>query len=63
MQEFLSDLAEFCFGMNIEQAHNQKVCVVCKKKVSLAVLGERDKREYQISGVCPVCFDDMVKEE
>ena len=63
MQEFLNQLAEVAFGMSIKKAHEQGVCVVCKKEVNIAEMDNLDRREYRISGLCSPCFEDMAKEE
>lgn len=37
-------------------------CVFCKKEVDLDKLEEIDQLEYNISGVCPSCWNDMASE-
>lgn len=58
------------YGMTKEQAHEQGICIDCKKPVRDAS-GEFNKemfptepaeKEYRISGLCDPCFDKIFEE-
>jgi predicted amidophosphoribosyltransferase len=65
MQQFQDSLSLASFGITKAQAHQQQICVDCKKPISEirgGIWSEREGREYQISGTCPDCWDKMFKE-
>jgi hypothetical protein len=48
-------------GMTKAEAHSQGICVKCRKPPLFRT--ENGIREYSISGMCEVCWDDLFKEE
>lgn len=57
LQQFKDDLAISAFGMTKSEAHTKGVCIKCKRPpVFTSTLGPQ---EYQISGLCDLCFDSM----
>ena len=63
LQNFKDRMALQAFGMTVAEAHNKKICVDCKKEMWLMRLTQFDMKEWQISGLCPACFDKNVKGE
>lgn len=56
-------LGKLAFGMTKAEAHKKQICIDCKRKVELVQLPHiRDVAEYQLSGLCPKCFDSITKE-
>lgn len=57
LQEFKDSMAKDLFGMTLTEAHEKKVCVDCKAEMwKLDGLADIDRKEWHISGLCPVCF-------
>lgn len=47
------------YGMTKAEAHQQKICLKCKQPAEKNCYSVAGLREYQISGLCEVCFDDL----
>jgi len=60
MQEFLNSTSVATFGTSIEAALKQGICVQCKQEALARRKSEAGKTEYGISGLCEVCWDDIV---
>ncbi len=58
MQQGATVLAMDLFGMTKEDAIQKKICVKCKKKVGLFD-DQASAREYQITGFCQKCQDEL----
>lgn len=56
----LDNLAKGTFGMTVMEAQAQGVCIQCKHPPVLVT--SAGKREYQISGMCEPCFDELFAE-
>jgi hypothetical protein len=56
-QSFTDELATRVHGITKSVAHERKVCIMCKMiPVFYTDLG---KKEYQITGMCEKCFDEL----
>lgn len=62
MQKFKDSISKDIHGMTRAEAHEKGICVDCKKNVEGRVYSEAGRREYQISGMCELCFDELMKE-
>jgi hypothetical protein len=58
LQEFMKP-----FNQKKEKAKEQGLCVICGKPALDNCYSEAGVREYQISGTCEKCFDEMFQEE
>ncbi len=54
--DLVNTLSKECFGMSLGEAHEKKICIQCKKKMD-EFENERDRMEYEISGLCSSCYD------
>ena len=59
LQEFRDELSKSAHGMTRDEAHAKGVCVDCKLPIHGRLKNEVDAREYQISGVCGPCWEQM----
>jgi len=62
IQDFLDNLSKQSFGRTVGEAQQQKVCVCCGKPVT----GFRDSisvSEYDITGYCQECQDEVFNDE
>ena len=62
LQEFKDKTATSAFGMTKSEAHAKGICIDCKEPVNILELLELspiDAKEYQISGICPKCWDKI----
>lgn len=50
------------YGETIQQAENRGVCIRCKQPASPRCYSEAGRREYHLSGLCELCFDEMIQE-
>jgi hypothetical protein len=59
MKEFKDQLGQTLFGVIPSQSIKNHTCVKCKLHIDVAGLGSVDAAEFNISGVCPTCWDAM----
>lgn len=52
-----ADLAEY--HRTVLRAHEKGICVACGEFAAPRIYSPEGRAEYQISGMCEVCFDDM----
>ena len=62
LKAFQEKLQKDTFGMTRDEAVSTEVCISCKKPVDLSKMEEIDVREYHISGICPICFDELARD-
>ncbi len=55
--------AKSAFGMTREEAQAKKVCVNCKLPVEGRIHTPAGHREYHITAMCEVCWDDLFGDE
>ena len=67
--------AKQTFGMTIKEAHSKGICIQCKEPVLVMAAdgtskynpelfySAAGKQEWNISGICEKCFDNMFDEE
>lgn len=49
------------FGITLEEAHNKQICIKCKKHMVDLIEDPLDVAEYNISGLCPGCWEALFK--
>ena len=59
LQKFKDSSARTAFGMTAYDAHERKICIMCRKKPDLSK--SIDAAEYKISGLCNICWDEITK--
>ena len=59
LQQFKDGLASSCFGMTVAEAHEQGICIDCKKPPTF--YSDAGRAEYKITGLCEPCFDGITK--
>ena len=59
LQEFKDAIAKDVFGMTKDEALEQQKCIHCKDIVDPSQWAEIDQREFQISGLCPKCWNEI----
>lgn len=61
LQAFKDATSRGIYGMTATEAHNKGICIDCKQQIvqGTNIFTPADQREYQISGVCAVCWDKI----
>ena len=57
LQEMRTILEEGTYGMSKAVAHENQICLQCKRPIFNLLKDAIDSSEYKISGICPECFD------
>jgi hypothetical protein len=52
-------LSVAAFGITKEEALRQGICVQCRQEALPKCHSDAGRREYRISGMCEMCFDEM----
>jgi len=63
MQEFKDKLATELYGETATAAQERGTCLQCKLPALERCYSEAGRKEYRISGLCEVCFDEITGEE
>ena len=58
MSVFLDMMALHMFGRRVGESIDAGVCVRCGHPVLESALDEEDAAKYEISGLCPECFEE-----
>jgi len=61
--DFWMGVERTLFGWTREEAHAAKKCISCRNDIDPDHMSEADKREYELSGFCPECFDNITNPE
>lgn len=48
--------------MNISEAHENEKCIYCNQNIDGRIYSETGLKEYEISGICEICFDKLFEE-
>jgi len=62
LQKFKDKLSTDLYGMTVEEANKKGICLQCKEEAIPKCYSEAGKREFYISGLCELCFDNITKE-
>ena len=57
MQAFKDKVAMSFYGMTLDQAHAEKICIYCKASIKGRIITLAGEREYRMSGLCEICFN------
>lgn len=63
LEDFKNDLTKSLYGMTKDEAVQKGICVQCKNPIEGRIYSNAGKREYKISGLCEICFDNITKIE
>ncbi len=56
-------IARKLYGMTKREAQSKGICLVCKEEALPKCHSAAGQREYQLSGFCEPCFDNLFPEE
>lgn len=56
-------MAERLFGTTKDEAHSHGVCIRCNEPVEVNDLLPLDRKEYDITALCPGCWDALFPDE
>ena len=59
LQELKDTMAKDLYGQTVEETTTTGLCIQCKKPALERCYSEPGRREYKISGLCEVCFDEI----
>jgi len=48
------------YGMTVEEAVEQSICIECKKLLDITELSKQYAREYRAIALCSTCFIDFI---
>lgn len=63
LKNFKDTMASQIFGMTVEEAHKEGVCVDCRQPWGDNTYSPSGEKEYRISGLCEKCFDKITGDE
>lgn len=61
LKEFQDNMARNLYGVTKSEAISKGICIACKLPAKPRIYSDAGRREYQISGLCEVCFDEITK--
>lgn len=63
LQDFKNELAKELYGQTAAEAQAVGLCIQCKLPAIPRCYSPAGRKEFQISGLCETCFDEICKEE
>jgi hypothetical protein len=63
LQDLKDDLSRMAHGITKGEAEQAGVCVSCREPALPKCKTDAGRREYRISGLCEVCWDNLFNEE
>ena len=63
LQIFQDTMSKDLFGISKSEAHNKGICISCHQPAIPNCYSQAGIREYQISGLCEKCFDNLTETE
>lgn len=63
MNAALDAMARRLYGWTKAEAQAVLSCVRCRNTVDLRGVPEVDRREYELSGICPTCWRELFPPE
>ena len=61
LQDFKDNLAKELYSITAKEARSRGICVQCKEPALPKCYSDAGIREYQLSGLCEKCFDEIYK--
>jgi hypothetical protein len=62
LQEIIDKFDNYFLGITIQEAHENEICIDCKQPIT-TFKDELSKKEYEISGWCQRCQDEIFNGE
>lgn len=62
LTSFGEEIAKQAFNRTKKEAHEKKICIYCGQPIEERIYSQAGEREYQISGMCEICFYEMFQE-
>jgi hypothetical protein len=62
LDEFQETMATETFGLTKKEALEKGICINCKEEALPKCYSDAGVREYRISGLCELCFDEITGE-
>lgn len=59
LQDLANTLSKQCHGLSISKAHEKKICIQCRKKVS-NLEDDESRMGYKIMGLCSICQKELL---
>lgn len=59
LEKLKTTISKDIFGMTVKEAHAEGVCVQCKEPAEPKCYSDAGREEYEISGMCERCFDQL----
>jgi hypothetical protein len=63
MDDLLDKVAVRLYGRTWAEAQEAGECIACGRPVKPIDLSPNDRAEYDMSALCPQCYDDLADEE
>ena len=63
LRAFQDNLARSIYGLTSDEAQSQGICISCRLPAKERCYSSAGRREYEISGLCEICFDEITKED
>lgn len=61
LQDFKDAVSRLAHGMTAAEAKAANICIKCRE--TPVFITPAGKREYQITGLCEPCWDEIVRDE
>jgi hypothetical protein len=63
LNDFKEGLAQRSYGMSVQDARKNGICIHCRRLAAANCKTLAGIQEFQISGLCEFCFDELFKED
>ena len=61
LQKMKDKMATDLYGETAKDAQDKGLCIQCKEPAIPKCYSDAGRREFYISGMCEVCFDELCK--
>ena len=62
LAELKQKMAKDLFGITVQEAMSKGICIHCKNPALERCYSAAGRREYSITGMCELCFDEITTE-
>ena len=57
-----NNMAKELYGTTLDEVKESGICISCKEPALEKCYSEAGRKEFYISGLCEICFDNMFEE-